>query len=125
MVAEIRKNLAGARGVLGAVPPTVDQSALVAYMANYGDLYWVLDDEQQQLLLRLSAAPFGNNRADWALALAEAHHLRGHIAKARVYADSARAAFEDQLRDAPENRRTSPRAQPQKAFPNASRRGCR
>ena len=36
-----------------------------------GDLYWVLDDAQQRLLLRLSPAPFDDSRADWGLALAE------------------------------------------------------
>ena len=69
-------DLAGARGVLGAVPGEVDPAALVAQVAM-DDLYWVLDDAQQRLLLRISPEPFGGDRAAWGLALAETHALRG------------------------------------------------
>jgi tetratricopeptide (TPR) repeat protein len=71
-------------------------------MALRGDLYWILDDTQQRLLLRLSPEPFGNNRADWGLALAETYALRADTVKARAYADSARLALEARLRDAPD-----------------------
>ena len=67
------------------------------------DLYWVLDDAQQRLLLRLSPQPFGGDRAAWGLALAQTHALRGAQALARAYADSARVAFEARLRDVPED----------------------
>ena len=67
------------------------------------DLYWVLDDAQQQLLLRLSPEPFGGDRAAWGLALAQTHALRGDAALARAYADSARLAYEARLRDVPED----------------------
>ena len=53
------------------------------------DLYWVLDDEQQQQLLRLSPEAFGGDRAAWGLALAQTNALRGAQALARAYADSA------------------------------------
>ena len=61
----------------------------------------MLDDAGQRLLLRLSPEPFGGDRAAWALALAETHALRGNMGAARAYADSARLAFEAQLRVAP------------------------
>jgi hypothetical protein len=67
------------------------------------DLYWVLDDEQQQQLLRLSPEPFGGDRGVWGLALAETHALRGDSALARAYADSARLTYEARLRDVPED----------------------
>ena len=67
------------------------------------DLYWVLDDEQQQQLLRLSPEPFGGDRAAWGLALAQTNALRGAQALARAYADSARIALEARLRDVPED----------------------
>jgi tetratricopeptide (TPR) repeat protein len=77
----------------------VEPASLVAYVAAYGDLVWLLDEEQQALLLRLTPGPFGDNRGTWGLALAQAHALRGDWGLARAYADSARAAFEAQLRD--------------------------
>jgi len=61
----------------------------------------VLDDAGQRLLLRLSPEPFGGSRAAWALALAETHALRGNLGATRAYADSARLAFEAELRAAP------------------------
>ncbi|MEZ0332373.1 MAG: protein kinase [Gemmatimonadales bacterium] len=94
--------LAGARSVLRAVPVDVDTAALVAQVAM-ADLYWVLDDEQQQQLLRLSPEPFGGDRAAWGLALAQTNALRGAHALARAYADSARVALEARLRDVPED----------------------
>ena len=63
----------------------------------------MLDDAQQQLLLRLSPEPFGGNRADGGMALAQTYALRGDTVKARAYADSARVAYEAQVRDVPEN----------------------
>jgi tetratricopeptide (TPR) repeat protein len=95
---------AGARGVLGAVPGDVDPAALVVQVATTtNDLSWVLDDAQQQLLLRLSPEPFGGDRAAWGLALAETHARRGDSALARAYADSARLTYEARLRDLPED----------------------
>ena len=47
-------DLAGARAVLKAAPKEVEPTALVAFMANYGDLVWVLDEAQRDLLLRLT-----------------------------------------------------------------------
>ena len=96
-------DLAGARAALRAVPDEVEPTALVAFMATYDDLYWVLDEDQQQLLLRLSPRPFDNNRTTWGLALAGAYELRHDQRRARAYADSARSAFVQQLRAAPQD----------------------
>jgi hypothetical protein len=62
---------------------------------------WVLDDAQQQLLLRLTPSAFDNNRANWGIARAQTYAVQGNPAKARVYADSARLAFEQQLDGSP------------------------
>jgi serine/threonine-protein kinase len=96
-------DLVKARTVLRAVPSDVDPTALVAHIANWGDYYWVLDDAQQRLLLRLSPAAFGDDRAAWSFALAETHALRGDPALARAYADSARIVYESRLREVPQN----------------------
>ena len=58
-------DLPGARAVLRAAPTEVDPTALVAFIATYDDLIWVLDEAQQRLLLRLSPSAFGGDRATW------------------------------------------------------------
>ncbi len=87
-----RGDLPAARAILGQVPREVDPTAVVAFVATWSDLYWVLDEEQQQLLLRLRPSAFEND-ANWAIVLAQTYHLRGDSARTRIYADSARIAF--------------------------------
>jgi TolB-like protein/Flp pilus assembly protein TadD len=94
-------DLAGARAVLKAAPKEVDPTALVAYFANYQDLFWVLDEEQRELLLRLTPSAFDDDRGTWALCLVEAYALKGDAANVRTYAEEARKAFEEQLRVTP------------------------
>jgi len=96
-------DLAGARAILRAVPSTVEPTALIASVAAYLDTYWVLDDAQQLLLLRLPPSAFADERAIWAIVRAQTYHLRGEVDKARIYADSARLEFEAQLSSAPED----------------------
>ena len=69
----------------------------MAYFATYWDLFWALDDRQQQLVIRLSPSVFGDDRLTWGLVLAQTYALRGDPAKARIYADSARIAGETQF----------------------------
>ncbi|MDQ6892679.1 MAG: hypothetical protein M3167_08370 [Acidobacteriota bacterium] len=98
-------DLAGARAVLEAAPKDAEPTALVAHVANYEDLVWVLNEEQRDLLLRLTPGPFDDDRGSWGLCLAQAHALKGDAANARTYAEEARKAFEEQLRAAPEDAR--------------------
>ena len=86
-------NLAGARRALEALPPDMDQARLAAYLATYLDMYWVLTDAQQRLLLTLPPSAFDNDRATWAAVRMETYWLRGDTATARAYADTARAAY--------------------------------
>src|SRR4030095_4603737 len=105
-VALAQGDLPGAQAVLRGVPSEVDPTELVATVANLditGDLPWVLDQAQQQLLLRLRPSAFDGDRASWGLALAQTLALQGDTAKARIYADSARLVLEGQLVDAPDN----------------------
>jgi tetratricopeptide (TPR) repeat protein len=94
-------DLAGARKVLANVPPTLAQPALVAYFGNYQDLYWVLDDPQQQLLLRLTPSAFFDDRAVWADVMMQTWWLRGDTVRARAYADTAYKALQLQLKATP------------------------
>jgi serine/threonine-protein kinase len=95
----LRQARADIRASLGRIEPAI----LVATFAYGWDLYWVLEEAEQQLLLRLPPSAFGDNRAAWGLALAQTHALRGDRVRARSYADTAGLAFEEQLETAPDN----------------------
>ncbi len=103
MVALAQGDLAGARAVAHTALAAVEPAAVVAYLANYQDLYWVLDDAQQQQLLTLPPTAWDNDRSTWAIVRAQTYALRGNPTLARVYADSARLAFEEQIRATPED----------------------
>ncbi len=96
-------DLAGARTFLVSAGAKVESTALVAYLATYSDLVWVLDEGQQQLLLRLTPAAFGDDRANWALALTQAYALRGEKEQARRYAEEAERALAAELGGAPDD----------------------
>ena len=73
-------------------------------MATSNDLYWILDDAaQQQQLLALPPSAFDDDSGTWGLVLAQIYQLRGDGVSGRVYAYSARLAFEAQLRANPED----------------------
>ena len=109
MVALALGDLAGAQEVLRDIPEEVDPTELVAYLGQSGrgfggggvDLIWVLDQAQQQLLLRLRPSAFDDNRATWGIVLGQTYALQGNGAKARVYADSSRLAYEEPLKATP------------------------
>jgi len=103
MVFLAQGDLAGARGVLQAASTRADLISLVAYVATYWDLFWVLDDAQQQLLLRLTPEPFGGDVSNWAMCLAQTYALRGDLIHARAYADTARISSEALLKEAPDD----------------------
>jgi TolB-like protein/Flp pilus assembly protein TadD len=103
MVSLAQGDLAGARSVLAATPPSLDRALLAASFGMYFDLAWVLDDADQRRILVLDADAFGGDRLAWAWVLAQTHALRGDVARARAYADTALVAADDQLRDAPDD----------------------
>lgn len=96
-------DLEGARRVIAGVPPEVEPTTLVAFFANYWDLFWVLDDGHQRLLLRLPPSAFDGDRGTWGLVRAQTHYMRGDRALASIYADSARAGFEETLAENPDD----------------------
>ncbi len=103
MVALAQGDLAGAQKTVRAALTSVEPAALLAYFGVYWDLYWVLDHAQQQQLLLLPPSAFDDDRATWAIVRAQTYELRGNQAEARVYADSARLAYEAQLRATPDD----------------------
>jgi tetratricopeptide (TPR) repeat protein len=103
MVSGAKGDLAGAQAVVQHPPPAVDPASFVAYVATYYDLFWLLDNSQRALLFQLRPEAFDDDRGSWGLALAGAYAFQGDDRRTRAYADSARAAFEDQLRPTPTN----------------------
>jgi serine/threonine-protein kinase len=94
-------DLEDARAVLEAVPGEMDPTTLVATMGVFWDLGWVLTDEQQRLLLRLTPSAFGDDRFNWAHVRSQVYRWRGDTARSRTYADTAISASADVLEEQP------------------------
>ena len=103
MVSLAQGDLAEARRLLLAVPPSVDRAALAASVGTFFDLAWLLDDADQRRLLALGQDAFDGDRLTWAWVLSQALSLRGDAARARAYADTALTAVDEQLRAAPDD----------------------
>ena len=91
-------DLARARAVLAEAPKQIEPAALVAQVAQYYDLTWVLDDAQRRLLLSLEPGAFDDDEPSWALNMAVAYALQGDQASCRKFAEKAIAGFQEQLR---------------------------
>jgi len=96
-------DLTGARAYLASPRKAVEPARLVAFLANYTDLGWVLTDPQRDLLLGLTPAEFDDDRGTWALCLSQVLWWRRDVDRARGYADEWRKAYEEQLRVAPDD----------------------
>jgi TolB-like protein/Tfp pilus assembly protein PilF len=103
MVYLAQGDLPGARGVIRQVSPAVSQAELVAFFGNYWDMYWVLDDAQQQLLLSLGPEPFDGDRSAWTVVMAQTAWVRGDTVTARRYAQLALPEIDKVLVGAPED----------------------
>jgi eukaryotic-like serine/threonine-protein kinase len=96
-------DLTRAQAVLVAAAKDVEPTALVAYVANYWDLAWALDEGQRELLLRLTPRAFDEDRGAWNICLTQAYAMKGDRANVRLHAEQARKAFEEQIREVPED----------------------
>jgi tetratricopeptide (TPR) repeat protein len=96
-------NLSAAQALIADAPGSLSRPALLAYMGTYNDLFWVLTPADQELMLRLPPSAFFDDPAAWGSVFMQTYWLRGEKEKARAYADTARMAFEDQLRAAPQD----------------------
>jgi TolB-like protein len=103
MVELARGDLAAARARLASAPETLSPADIVAYMATYFDLTWLLDSVQTGLLLRLGPAAFDDDRASRALVFADVYRLRGDARRAAAHADTAAREFEGQLAVTPDD----------------------
>ncbi len=93
-------NLQGARTSLRGAAKNFDPNALVAYVATYNDLVWVLEPPQIELLRRLKPEDF-DDAGSWALCQTQAAFFAGDLPGAREYAEKARTALEQQLANTP------------------------
>jgi TolB-like protein/Flp pilus assembly protein TadD len=96
-------HLDSARAVIRASAREIDPAAVFSYLANFQDLYWALDDDAQRQVLALPPSAFDNDRAAWAFVRTQLYYLRGDRGRTSVYGDSARIAYEEQSRAAPED----------------------
>jgi hypothetical protein len=103
MSAVARGDRDSARAVVSAAARRIDPAVLFPYLSAYQDLYWILDDEQQRLVLAAQPSAFDGDRGSWGMVQTELHHLRGERSLALAYADSARLALEAQSRAAPDD----------------------
>jgi serine/threonine-protein kinase len=94
-------DLASARALIREAPPQVPRTALASYFAIYQDLYWVLEEENQQLVMRLGPALFDNDRSIWATVQMQLATLRGDRRRALAFADTAQAEFTKQIQKTP------------------------
>ena len=103
MVALGQGDLSGARSIISKASATIDSATLVAYLAEYNDLGWVLDSAYERVLLGLGPGAFDNDRSNWGIVMAQQYAFRGEMNRARAYADTARAAFEAVLKATPQD----------------------
>jgi tetratricopeptide (TPR) repeat protein len=100
-------DLAGARAVLASAAKDVDSTKLARFVAGAYDLVWLPDSAQQDLVLQLPreiqqpGEDFDEESALRNILHAQIYHLRGDRSRTRVYADSARRAFDAMLRARP------------------------
>jgi eukaryotic-like serine/threonine-protein kinase len=92
-LAAMEGDLEGIRQVFRTMEEIVGRRRFVAYVALREDLVWALDDEGRRMLLTLTPADLDGSVADLAVARAQVHWLRGERELARVWGDSAAAAF--------------------------------
>ncbi|MEP6591964.1 MAG: protein kinase, partial [Gemmatimonadota bacterium] len=95
--------LPDAKALIASLSPALPDSEVAAYFSYYWDMYWVLDDAEQRLVLRLGPASFDNERAAWATSLMQLYWLRGDKTRARAYADTAYAENAALMRESPDD----------------------
>jgi tetratricopeptide (TPR) repeat protein len=81
---------------------TADTTALLVRFALYQETMWVLPPELWPKIVVLTPKDFDNDRGHWGLKLGHTYRLMGDTAKARMFGDTALAAFDKQLHDFPD-----------------------
>src|SRR5690606_7285625 len=87
-------SLPEARRRLNAAEPLGGREALLADLAMFGDLYWLLDPAQQDTVMRLGVEYFADDSTSRAFVHAQILYARGDTAGARRWARDAARGFE-------------------------------
>ena len=96
-LAAAQADLAGVRRVFLEMESSAGPRAVAAYVALREDLIWALEDDQLRMVTTLTPDDLDGGRADWALAVSEAHRFLGDSARSAAYADSAVTAYDIML----------------------------
>ena len=99
-------DLEGARESLRVKSSHIEPTDLVAFVANFYDLGWVLDESQRDLALRLTPSAFDDNPGAWGTSLALLDWLRKDTANQHLHAEAAVKAYEELLRANPDDATT-------------------
>jgi tetratricopeptide (TPR) repeat protein len=92
-------DLPAARASLHDVTPNLDRSALMAYVTNYWDAFWMLDSADIALSESLPPSAYDGDRGVWGVVHAELFWQQGDSTRARAYADSAMGSLNHSLRE--------------------------
>jgi len=94
--------LDSARAVIAGALRVVDTSALVAHFSLFQEQMWVLPPELLPVATRLTPRNFDGDRGHYGLKVGGTWKLLGDTSKAHAFADTARMAFETELKQFPE-----------------------
>jgi hypothetical protein len=101
MVEAAAGDVPAARQVLARATRDVPREAVVAYVAAYFDLGWLLDADDARLVLTLEPDAFDGERALQAFVRAQVYGWQGDSVHARAWGDSAAREYALQLRAVP------------------------
>jgi tetratricopeptide (TPR) repeat protein len=94
-------NLPAAQHALRGAMGNIARDRFLAFMGNYGDQGWMLEEADQQRLLELGVDAFGGDRFAMTTTKALQYWWRGDSTKARLWADSALREIRKELRAEP------------------------
>jgi eukaryotic-like serine/threonine-protein kinase len=92
-----------ARKLIQSAEAHIPRDELIAFVATYWDLYWSLDETQQDHLLRMTPDQFYGDTVWLETASAAVRLLKGDTAGARSQADHARRLLVATIKDEPED----------------------
>jgi serine/threonine-protein kinase len=87
-------DLAGARAALRNPPPDLAPAHRIAHLAWYFNLFWLLEPEDRQAMLRLGPEPFDNDPGIRALTFAQTFEVLGRKREKLAFADTARVELQ-------------------------------
>jgi tetratricopeptide (TPR) repeat protein len=96
-------NLPGARQAVAEALRNIPTSRVLADVAVFDDMGWILDAASEQQLLALGPEAFDNDHAQWAIIRAEQYAWRGDSTLARAWGDTARRETAAELKGAPQD----------------------